>query len=72
VGKDLKKIVVSAVNFTEGGPLTILKECLGYLSSDLAGSYEIVALVNDERLFDYKNIKFYSFPRAKKSWLARL
>jgi glycosyltransferase involved in cell wall biosynthesis len=72
VGKDLKKIVVSAVNFTEGGPLSILKECLEYLSSDLAGSYEIIVLVNDERLFNYKNIKFYSFPRAKKSWLLRL
>ncbi len=72
MGKGLKKIVVSAVNFTEGGPLSILKECLEYLSTYLAGSYEIIALVNDERFFDYKNIKFYSFPRAKTSWPARL
>ncbi|MCX5694874.1 MAG: glycosyltransferase family 1 protein [Candidatus Omnitrophica bacterium] len=72
MGKDLKKIVISAVNFTEGGPLSILQECLEYLSRDLVNSYEIIVLVNDERSFDYKNIKFYSFPCAKKSWLVRL
>ena len=72
MGKALKKIVVSAVNFTEGGPLSILKECLEYLSTNLTGTYEIIALVNDKHLFGYENIKFYLFPRAKKSWLACL
>lgn len=68
----MKKIVVSAINFTGGGPLSILKECLEYLSNELAGSYEIIALVNDKRFFEYRNITYYSFPKSKKSWLARL
>jgi glycosyltransferase involved in cell wall biosynthesis len=72
MGESLRKIVVSAVNLSEGGPLSILRECLDYLSSNLAGSCEIIALVNNERLFDHKNIRFYSFPQAKRSWPARL
>ncbi|MFH1309178.1 MAG: glycosyltransferase [Candidatus Omnitrophota bacterium] len=70
--ENLRKIIVSAVNLTEAGPLSILKDCLEYLSCDLAGAYEIIALVNDQRFFDYEKIKFYSFPWAKKSWFARL
>lgn len=70
--RNLKKIVVSAINFSEGGPLSILKECLGYLSNNLAKEYEIIALVNNKEVFDYENIKFYSFPKSKKSWLVRL
>ncbi|MFH1395483.1 MAG: glycosyltransferase [Candidatus Omnitrophota bacterium] len=70
--RNLKKIIISAINLTEGGPLSILKDCLEYLSCDLAGAYKIIALVNDQCLFDHENIKFYSFPRAKRSWLARL
>ncbi|MCM8797608.1 MAG: glycosyltransferase [Candidatus Omnitrophica bacterium] len=67
-----KRIVISAVNLIEAGPLTILKECLEYLSENLADRYEVIALVNDSRCFNYRNIKFYSFPWAKKTWLARL
>ena len=48
-----RTIVISAVNLTSGGPLTILQECLGYLnSSPLLATYEVIALVhpvlNDE------------------------
>jgi len=68
----MKKIVISAINLTEGGPLSILEECLDYLSSELADAYEIIALVNNRSLFDYKNISFYAFPLSKKCWLFRL
>lgn len=67
-----KKIVVSAVNLTEGGPLSILKECLEYLANGLAAEYEVIALVNNARIFNYPNIKFYSFPFPKKAWVIRL
>lgn len=68
----MKKIVISAVNLTEGGPLTILNECFEFLSKNLADQYEIIALVNNHRVFNYKEIKFYSFPHSKNSWLSRL
>jgi len=70
--KEKKKIVVSGVNLTEGGPLSILKECLDYLAVNLAVEYEIIALVNNERIFNYPNIKFYAFPLSKKSWFIRI
>jgi len=70
--RSVKKLVVSAINISEGGALSILKECLGYLSDNLSNEYEIIALVNNKDIFDYKNIEFYSFPKSKKSWLARL
>lgn len=68
----MKKIVISAINLTEFGPLSILKECLEYLSDNFSQTYEIIALVNDKCLFNHKNIKFYEFPLAKKTWLMRL
>lgn len=65
-------IVVSAVNLVEGGPLTVLSECLKYLSSALSGEYEIVALVNKKEACFFKNITYLEFPKSKKSWLNRL
>ncbi len=67
-----KIIIVSAVNLTQAGPLTVLKECLKYLSADLADEYRIIALVNKRELFDFANIEYLEFPKSKKSWLNRL
>jgi glycosyltransferase involved in cell wall biosynthesis len=72
MGENMRKIVVSAVNFNEAGALATLKECLEYLSSELSHRYEIIALVNNTSLFDNANIKFLAFPLSKKSWLFRL
>jgi len=72
MGANMKRIVVSAINFTQAGPLATLKECLEYLEKNLSGRYQIIAIVNDKRFFDYKNIKLYTFPLGKKSWLVRL
>jgi len=47
----MKKIVISGINLSEGGPLTIYKECLGYVQKRLLENYEIVALVHDKELF---------------------
>ncbi|MBU4509838.1 glycosyltransferase [bacterium] len=67
-----KIIVVSAVNLIEGGPLTVLQKCLGYLSANLSDEYEIIALVNRKELLPFENIKYLEFPKSKKSWLNRL
>jgi glycosyltransferase involved in cell wall biosynthesis len=65
-------IVVSAVNLTEAGPLSILRDCLGYASRELAARYEVVALVHDAALVDAPGVRLLEFPRAKRSWLLRL
>ncbi len=73
MAKGLKKrLVVSAVNFTEGGPLTALRDCLSAANSSLSDDWEIIALVHDRRLFDIPPVKFIEFPRTKFSWLSRL
>ncbi len=65
-------IVVSAINFFEGGPLTILKECLEYLSEHLSDKYKIIALVHDTKLLDVKNIEFIAYTKSRKSWFCRV
>lgn len=73
MAKGLKKrLVISAVNFTEGGPLTALRDCLSAAHSSLSDDWEIIALVHDRRLFDIPRVKFIEFPRSKFSWLSRL
>ncbi len=74
MGKDIAKpvIVISAINFSEGGPLSVLNDCLAYAASYLTDSYKIVALVHSRMLFDIPSICFIEFPKAKHSWLNRL
>jgi glycosyltransferase involved in cell wall biosynthesis len=65
-------IVISAVNFVEGGPLSILHDCLACASATLSAEYDIVALVHNERLLDIPWINYRGFPASKRSWAARL
>jgi len=69
----MKKIVISGINLSEGGPLTIYKECLGYVQKRLLENYEIVALVHDKKLFSEfsQDINFIEFKSSKKSYLKR-
>ena len=67
-----KTIVVSAINFFEAGPLSILKECLQYLSDNLSGQYSIIALVHDKSLLTVSNIRYIEFKKARKNWLFRI
>jgi glycosyltransferase involved in cell wall biosynthesis len=68
-----KTIVVSAVNLNVGGTLTILRDCLSYLS-DLAsnGGYRVVALVFDKNLALFPHIEYIETQWPKKNWLNRL
>ncbi|BBM37296.1 glycosyltransferase [Pseudoleptotrichia goodfellowii] len=69
----MKKIVISGINLTEGGPLTIYKECLKYIKENLSGKYEITALVHNKNLFSEfsSDIEFIEFRDSKKSYLKR-
>lgn len=70
---DKKTIVISAVNLVEGGPLTILRECLDALSqSDISLEYKVVALVHSRKLLpSYSNIELMEYPLAKRNYLFR-
>lgn len=69
----MKTIVVSAVNLRKGGTLTILRDCLQYLSTlATTGEYRIVALVHNRELCDYPGIEYIEMPWTLKSWFVRL
>lgn len=68
-----KVIVISAVSFNSGGPLSILKGVLAYLDkSKWVNEYRIIAIVCDKRLFDCKNIEYIVIPNVQGRWLYRL
>ncbi len=68
MNKPIKKLlVISAINIREGGPLTILNNCLNELAnSDLLKRFNIVALVYKKELCLYKGITYVEFPKANK------
>ena len=69
----MKKIVVSAVNLRKGGTLTILRDCLEYLSGlAWTGEYEVIALVHRKDLTPFEGIEFIEMPDVASSWLKRL
>lgn len=66
------RIVVSAVSFTEGGPLTVLRECLSAARNYFDPATEIIALVHREDRIGIDGIRTIEFPKAKSSWVNRL
>jgi glycosyltransferase involved in cell wall biosynthesis len=70
-----KKIIVSGINFFEGGPLTILKENLKFANDYLSFNYEIIALVHRVDLFyslELNKIQLIEFPKSRDSYFIRL
>ena len=68
-----KTIVISAINFRNGGPLSVLNDCLQYLDKDLSSEYKIIALVHKKTILEHtENIEFIEFPKSVKSYFYRL
>src|SRR5690606_35088406 len=69
----MKTIVISAVNLNKGGTLTILRDCLSYLSTlAVQNEYRIVAIVYKKELADFPNIEYIETQWPKKRWINRL
>lgn len=64
-------IVISAVNIRKGGTLTVLRECLAFLSTH-ADRYKVTALVHKRSLCDYPGIDYIEIPWSIKGWGRRL
>lgn len=59
----MKQIVISAVNLRKGGTLTILRQCLAFLSEWApVHDYRVTALVHKQELADYPNIQYFELP----------
>ena len=69
---NMLRIVVSAVNLVEGGPLTILRDCLASAAAILPAEWELVALVHRADLINEPRVRLISIPNSKKSWFHRL
>lgn len=67
-----KTIVVSGVNIRKGGTLTIMRDCLKYLSDYLSVNNRVVALVHNRDLFPYDGIEFIECADSARGWLRRL
>jgi len=65
-------IAISAVNFTEGGPLTVLREFVATACSVLPAEWDIVVFLHDERLLTTGRARLIAIPYAKRGWLLRL
>lgn len=69
----MRTIVVSAVNLRKGGTLTILRNCLEYLSTlAQTGQYKVIALVHKKELASYPGIEYIELPWTLWSWGLRL
>lgn len=69
----MKTIVISAVNIRKGGTLTILRQCLSFLSNlKQETGWRIVAIVHRRDLCDYPAIEYIELPHVAKSWGRRL
>lgn len=64
--------VVSAVNFTEGGPLTVLQDFVQAAAEALSEDWQIVAFVHDERVISAERVLKIEIPYAKHSWIRRM
>ncbi len=69
----MKTIVISGINFTQGGPLSVFQDCLKALDGKLTKTYKIYALVHRKELFSsLSNIEFIEFPKSTQSYVYRL
>lgn len=68
-----KTIIISAINFRNGGPLSVLQDCLLYVNNHLSSEYRIIALVHKIELFqNLTQIELIEFPKSASSYLYRL
>lgn len=67
----MKTLVISAVNFTEGGPLTVLRDCVS-AAVKLLPQWRIMVMAHDVSLIDISGVEVVAFPQTKKSWLKRV
>jgi glycosyltransferase involved in cell wall biosynthesis len=65
-------LVISAVNFTEGGPLTVLRAFVDAACAVLPTEWDIVVFLHDKSLLHNSRPKLIEIPYAKRSWLRRL
>ena len=67
-----KRLIISAVNIVNGGPLTILKSFLDAAQNPAFADWSIIALVNPSVQLDFGRVERLNFAAPKKCWLVRI
>lgn len=67
-----KRLVLSAVNIIDGGPLTILASFIEAMQGDTFSDWQFVALVHPSVNLNFGRVKRLSLGAPKKSWFLRL
>jgi glycosyltransferase involved in cell wall biosynthesis len=67
-----QKLVISAVNLVEGGPFTVLRDCVAAAEELLGNDWDVTVLVNNVSLIETSGVTLLEFPLAKRSWFIRL
>ncbi|MEK6780174.1 MAG: glycosyltransferase [Bacteroidota bacterium] len=74
--KAKSRLVLSGINFFEGGPLSLMRDCLSYLENSCYGhSHDIIALVSEVKFYidlNLKNITLFEYPSSRRSYFKRL
>jgi glycosyltransferase involved in cell wall biosynthesis len=65
-------LAISAVNFTEGGPLTVLRNFVAAACEVLPPDWDIVVFVHDRRLLSAARARLIEIPHTKRSWRLRI
>jgi glycosyltransferase involved in cell wall biosynthesis len=69
-------VVISAVNLTEGGPLSILIDAVAAFNANYITQYNLVLLIQNKDLLNnlklHPDILIYEYTYPKRSWLLRL
>lgn len=71
----MKNIVISGINFFQGGPLSVYKDCLdNIIKSRLNETNNIIAFVHKKELFaEYSDkVTLIELPKSRKNYLYRL
>jgi len=67
-----RRLVISAVNLFEGGPLTVLRDCVASAQALLGIDWAVTVLVHNKSLLADSSVDILEFPKARKSALFRL
>src|ERR1700730_19419666 len=67
-----RRLVISAVNLTEGGTLTVLRDFVHAACEKLSAEWDIVVFVHDRRLINASRPRLIEMPSSKRYWLLRL
>lgn len=65
-------VVISGVNLNEGGPLTVLRECVASAAETLPSHWRLIVLVHRSDLINNPRVHLIEIPDAKRSWWRRM